>query len=182
MSDGTESAPAPGHPAPVSAGAFGGCGRRRLWRPATCYSSSRGQPPRQGQWGLPGGLLDLGERLETGVRREVREECGIEIEVMDLVAAFEPIQRDDAGRVEYHYVVLDYWARHVSGTAVAADDAWPGLGHPGRPGHLHLSAATAVRPQGLRHAPTSARPGYRHLRQQKDKLSHRLHDPRVTPR
>ncbi|MCB9161202.1 MAG: NUDIX domain-containing protein [Caldilineaceae bacterium] len=83
----------------------------------------RGQPPRQGQWGLPGGLLDLGERLETGVRREVREECGIEIEVMDLVAAFEPIQRDDAGRVEYHYVVLDYWARHVSGTAVAADDA-----------------------------------------------------------
>lgn len=91
----------------------------------------RGQPPRQGQWGLPGGLLDLGERLQDGVRREVAEECGIEIEVMDLVAAFEPIQRDDDGRVEYHYVVLDYWARHVTGEAVAADDAaavvwaWP---------------------------------------------------------
>lgn len=83
----------------------------------------RGQPPRQGQWGLPGGLLDLGERLEDGVRREVREECGIEIEVVDLVAAFEPIQRDDDGRVEYHYIVLDYWARLLSGEAVAADDA-----------------------------------------------------------
>lgn len=83
----------------------------------------RGQPPRQGQWGLPGGLLDLGERLEDGVRREVREECGIDIEVVELVAAFEPIQRDDDGRVEYHYVVLDYWAHHRSGEAVAADDA-----------------------------------------------------------
>ena len=83
----------------------------------------RGRPPRQGQWGLPGGLLDLGERLVDGVRREVREECGIEIEVMDLVAAFEPIQRDAEARVEYHYVVLDYWARHLSGEPVAQDDA-----------------------------------------------------------
>jgi 8-oxo-dGTP diphosphatase len=83
----------------------------------------RGQPPRQGQWGLPGGLLDLGERLVDGVRREVWEECGIDIEVVDLVAAFEPIQHDVDGRVEYHYVVLDYWARHVHGQAVAADDA-----------------------------------------------------------
>lgn len=83
----------------------------------------RGQPPRRGQWGLPGGLLELGERLEAGVRREVREECGIDIDVIELVAAFEPIQCDDDGRVEYHYVVLDYWARHVSGEAVAADDA-----------------------------------------------------------
>ena len=83
----------------------------------------RGHPPRQGAWGLPGGLLDLGERLVDGVRREVREECGVEIQVRDLVAAFEPIQRDEAGRVEYHYVVLDYWATLVSGEPVARDDA-----------------------------------------------------------
>ncbi len=83
----------------------------------------RGRPPRAGQWGLPGGLLDLGERLIDGVCREVREECAIEIDVCDLVAAFEPIQHDDDGRIEYHYVVLDYWARCVSGTAVAQDDA-----------------------------------------------------------
>jgi ADP-ribose pyrophosphatase YjhB (NUDIX family) len=83
----------------------------------------RGHPPRQGSWGLPGGLLDLGERLMDGVRREVREECGVEIDVRGLVAAFEPIQRDEGGRVEYHYVVLDYWATLVSGEAVAQDDA-----------------------------------------------------------
>lgn len=92
----------------------------------------RGHPPREGAWGLPGGLLDLGERLVDGVRREVREECGVEIQVRDLVAAFEPIQRDETGRVEYHYVVLDYWATLVSGEAVAQDDAaavaWAGPG------------------------------------------------------
>jgi len=83
----------------------------------------RGRPPRQGQWGLPGGLLDLGERLVDGVQREIREECGIEIAVVDLVAAFEPIHWDAAGVVEYHYVVLDYWAHHVRGLPVAQDDA-----------------------------------------------------------
>ena len=83
----------------------------------------RGRPPRQGQWGLPGGLLDLGERLVDGARREVREECAIEVEIGGLVTTFEFVQRDDDGRIEYHYVVLDYWARHLSGQAVAQDDA-----------------------------------------------------------
>jgi 8-oxo-dGTP diphosphatase len=83
----------------------------------------RARPPRQGQWGLPGGLIDLGETLLDGVRREVREECGIEVEVGDLVAVFEPIHRDNAGEIEYHYVVVDYWARHVQGDLRASDDA-----------------------------------------------------------
>ena len=83
----------------------------------------RGRPPRQGQWGLPGGLIDLGERLVDAAAREVREECGIEIAVGGLVAAFEPIEWDGDGQVEYHYVVLDYWAEYVSGEAVAQDDA-----------------------------------------------------------
>ena len=83
----------------------------------------RGRPPRQGAWGLPGGLLDLGERLTDGARREVAEECAIEIDVMDMVAAFEPILRDGEGRVEYHYVVIDFWARHVAGEPTPQDDA-----------------------------------------------------------
>jgi 8-oxo-dGTP diphosphatase len=83
----------------------------------------RGRPPRQGQWSLPGGLIDLGERLVEAARREVFEECGIEVQIGDLVAAFEPIEWDEAGRVEYHYVVLDYWAEYVSGEATAQDDA-----------------------------------------------------------
>lgn len=83
----------------------------------------RGRPPRAGQWGLPGGLLELGERLADGVRREVREECGIEIDVGDVVDTFEPIERDAQGRVEYHYVVIDFWATYRSGVPQAQDDA-----------------------------------------------------------
>lgn len=83
----------------------------------------RGRPPRQGHWGLPGGLLDLGERLADGVRREIMEECGIEVEIGGLVTVFEPIMRDEDGRVEYHFVVIDYWAVYIGGEASASDDA-----------------------------------------------------------
>lgn len=83
----------------------------------------RGREPGKGLWGVPGGVLELGEAVVDGVRREVREECGIEIEVGPLLGVFEPRQRDDAGRLRYHYVVLDYLARYVSGELRAADDA-----------------------------------------------------------
>ena len=83
----------------------------------------RGREPAKGLWGLPGGMLELGETLAEGVRREVLEECGVEIEVGPLVGVFEPMQRDDAGRLRYHYVVLDYLARYVGGELQAADDA-----------------------------------------------------------
>ncbi len=83
----------------------------------------RGRPPDRGLWGLPGGLLDLGEKLQEGVQREIREECGIEVRVWDVVGVFEPILWDHQGRVHYHYVVVDYWASHVSGEPAAQDDA-----------------------------------------------------------
>ena len=83
----------------------------------------RGRPPLAGQWGIPGGLLEVGEPLRDGAIREVREECGIEIAVGGIAGVFEPITRDKTGAVEYHYVVIDFWASHVSGMVVAADDA-----------------------------------------------------------
>jgi ADP-ribose pyrophosphatase YjhB (NUDIX family) len=83
----------------------------------------RGREPGRGSWGLPGGMLELGETLAEGVRREVLEECGVEVEVGPLVGVFEPMQRNDDGRLRYHYVVLDYLARYVSGELHAADDA-----------------------------------------------------------
>lgn len=83
----------------------------------------RGRPPRVGQWSLPGGLIDLGERLVAAAQREVMEETGVTIEVGELITAFEPIERDATGRVEYHYVVLDFWGRYVAGEPTAQDDA-----------------------------------------------------------
>ncbi len=99
----------------VAAAVFNGDGDVLLAR--------RSRPPRAGSWGLPGGLLDLGETLEAGARREVREECGVEIAIGGIAGVFEPITRDIDGRVEFHYVVVDYWATWMSGTPRAGDDA-----------------------------------------------------------
>ncbi|HEY63182.1 MAG TPA: NUDIX hydrolase [Caldilineae bacterium] len=82
----------------------------------------RGQPPRQGEWGVPGGLVELGESLADAVRREVREECGIEIRVGPLLGIFQPIVRDEVGRVRFHYVVLDYLAYYTGGVLRPASD------------------------------------------------------------
>ena len=57
----------------------------------------RGRDPGKGSWGLPGGMLELGETLAEGARREVMEECGVEIEIGPLVAVFEPMQRERGG-------------------------------------------------------------------------------------
>lgn len=83
----------------------------------------RGHPPNAGQWGLPGGLLNLGERLAEAARREVWEECAVEIEIGALISTYELIEWDEEERVTYHYVVLDFWARYVAGEATAQDDA-----------------------------------------------------------
>ena len=82
----------------------------------------RGRPPSQGMWALPGGLLDLGEPVRAGVAREVREETGAEIDIVELVDLFEPIHRDATGRIRYHYVVIDFWAYFRGGDVAAADD------------------------------------------------------------
>ena len=83
----------------------------------------RGNEPLKGFWSIPGGALETGESLLEGVRREAREELGLEIEVGELVEVFERITRDAAGRVEYHYVLADYLCTVTGGTLRASDDA-----------------------------------------------------------
>jgi 8-oxo-dGTP diphosphatase len=83
----------------------------------------RAQEPRKGEWSIPGGNLELGETLSDGVRRELREETGLEVEVGELVEAFERIYRDADGRTRYHYVILDFFCRARQGRPVAGSDA-----------------------------------------------------------
>ncbi|HXE81580.1 MAG TPA: NUDIX domain-containing protein [Vicinamibacterales bacterium] len=78
--------------------------------------------PLAGQWSLPGGTLKLGETLEAAVRREMREETGLEVEVGPVVDVFDRILLDPDDRVRYHFVLVDYLCRPVGGELRAGSD------------------------------------------------------------
>lgn len=82
----------------------------------------RGKEPLKGYWSLPGGVLETGETLKEGIRREVLEETGLHVEPYEVAEIFERIMRDPSGIPEYHYVLIDYLCRVESGTLQAGDD------------------------------------------------------------
>jgi len=83
----------------------------------------RGKDPLKGYWSLPGGVLETGETLKDGIRREVLEETGLHVDPYEVAEIFERIMRDGEGRAEYHYVLIDYLCRMESGIPQPADDA-----------------------------------------------------------
>lgn len=102
----------------------------------------RGQPPMLGEWSIPGGMLEAGEPLAEGVRRELAEETGLDVRVGAFLDVFERIDLDAEGKTRHHYVVLDYLCEKLSGEARAASDvteiAWAA------PGELERYALTDV--------------------------------------
>ncbi len=82
----------------------------------------RGSEPLAGQWSIPGGTLELGETIAEGVRRELREETGLEVHVLELIEVFDRIFRDSGGRTQYHFVILDYLCETVAGTPRPGSD------------------------------------------------------------
>lgn len=83
----------------------------------------RGHPPFQGCWSLPGGSVELGERVAEAVVREVREETGLEVMVSRFLGYADGIQEDGSGRVQYHHVMMYFEATLAGGNLHAADDA-----------------------------------------------------------
>jgi len=83
----------------------------------------RVHPPIQGQWSIPGGVLEVGEFVREAAKREVREETGLEVEPGELLGVFDRILRDPDKRVQYHYVLIDFLCKYVGGELLAASDA-----------------------------------------------------------
>jgi ADP-ribose pyrophosphatase len=83
----------------------------------------RGRAPGQGLWAIPGGSVNLGETLQEAAEREVKEETGVTIRAGEPVYSFDLIERDDAGRVRFHYVIVDLVADYVKGEPRPSDDA-----------------------------------------------------------
>jgi 8-oxo-dGTP diphosphatase len=89
----------------------------------------RGSEPLRGEWSIPGGTLELGETLEDGVARELLEETGIKVRVIDLIEVFDRIYADDGTiaaiaekKPRFHYVIVDYLCERISGEPRAGSD------------------------------------------------------------
>ena len=83
----------------------------------------RGRPPAEGVWAIPGGNIKLGETLQEATEREIREETGLVIKAGDPVFTFDVIDRDESGRIRYHYVIVDLLAEYIDGDLQPGDDA-----------------------------------------------------------
>src|SRR5579864_6272501 len=87
----------------------------------------RGKEPSRGEWSIPGGMLELGEALTEGVRREIREETGLDVEPIEHIATLDRVVRDDGkrskvSRIRYHYVIVDYVCGLTGGKLAPASD------------------------------------------------------------
>jgi 8-oxo-dGTP diphosphatase len=82
----------------------------------------RASEPLKGEWSIPGGLVELGEKLIDAVQREVLEETGLTVEAGDVLELVDSIWKDADGRFQYHYVLVDYLCRVTGGDLMAATD------------------------------------------------------------
>jgi len=88
----------------------------------------RGSEPLKGEWSIPGGILELGETLVEGVRRELREETALEVRVLELIEVFERIfpeqegKQARAGRPQFHFVIVDYLCETAGGVPRPGSD------------------------------------------------------------
>ena len=83
----------------------------------------RGSAPLKGEWSVPGGVLELGETVREATVREAFEETGLVVECRDVLGVFDRVIRDEDGKVRFHYVLVDFLCRRISGRLHAGHDA-----------------------------------------------------------
>jgi ADP-ribose pyrophosphatase YjhB (NUDIX family) len=92
----------------------------------------RGGPPLQGEWSLPGGVVELGETLRSATEREALEETGLIVKAGDVIEVLDRIIPGKEGAPEYHYVLIDFLCTVQGGELRAGGDAaearWAGQG------------------------------------------------------
>src|SRR3954469_3394221 len=94
-----------------------------VWRGQQVLLIRRGNPPRAGQWSLPGGGQQLGETLREAITREVREETGLELGGLRPLTTVALVERDTDARARYHSPLVDFTAEAADGEPVTGDDA-----------------------------------------------------------
>ena len=83
----------------------------------------RTSEPDKGLWSVPGGMVEVGEKVEDAAVREAKEETGLEVELVKDLGVVDKIVRDDVGKVKYHFIIIDYLAEPVAGEMHHHDDA-----------------------------------------------------------
>jgi 8-oxo-dGTP diphosphatase len=83
----------------------------------------RGKHPGYGLWAIPGGRVELGERARDAAAREALEECGVVVDVGDVIWVDDAIIRDADGRIEFQYVLVDFVAKYIDGEPACSSDA-----------------------------------------------------------
>ena len=82
----------------------------------------RATEPLKGEWSVPGGALELGEKLREGAAREALEETGLQVRVGEVLDVFDSIFTDDSGLTQYHYVLIDFLCQPLAGEAIPGSD------------------------------------------------------------
>jgi ADP-ribose pyrophosphatase len=83
----------------------------------------RAAEPDAGLWTIPGGIVELGETAKDAAVREVYEETGLEIVILDLLDVVDKIITDDSNRIKYHFIIVDYLAKVYGGQLNPSSDA-----------------------------------------------------------
>ncbi|MCP8308498.1 MAG: NUDIX hydrolase [archaeon] len=83
----------------------------------------REHEPGKGKWSLPGGLVNLGEKIRDAIKREVEEEVGLKVDVVNIVDVFDSVEYDGKCRVHFHYVIIGFMVKPVGGKVRGSKEA-----------------------------------------------------------